>query len=82
LATSRRRTQPLAAASGSEQGAEQALDLAEAAARRRISEGNERARAKAKEDVAKRNERAHKEAVGQLARREQLRQDLRKGLEF
>jgi hypothetical protein len=79
-----RRPRPatLLAAADPQQGARKEAELADVAAKRKLSESNERARKEAKDDVARRNELAHKRALGERARREKLRQDLRKGLEF
>ena len=57
-------------------------DQTDRSAKLEMSANNERARERAKQDVASRNEQAHKQAKLKLAAREQLRRDLRKGLEY
>jgi hypothetical protein len=57
-------------------------DQAELDAKLAVSNGSQRAREQAKKAVADRNEQAHKQAVRQIAERDQMRRDMRKGLEF
>jgi hypothetical protein len=84
MANSRRRTPALMEADASQQQTPPTSEaqLADMAAKQKVSDGHVRAREAAKQDVARRNKDAHNEAVTQIARRERLRQDLRKGLEF
>jgi hypothetical protein len=81
-AKSTRMFAPLKDSAKGEQGVLDRDQQAEVAAKRQASESNVRARAEAKKEVAQRNEAAHKEAVTKLAQRQQLRRDMRKGLEF
>ena len=71
----------LAPVTGGRQGGAPGED-AELDAKLAVSDGSQRARDQARKEVADRNEQAHKKAIKHIADREQMRRDMRKGLEF
>ncbi len=72
----------LALASDPKPGPQSADEQAETDAKLEVSNGKRRTREQAKREVADRNEEAHKRAKVVLAEREQLKRDMRRGLEF